>query len=1158
MFLSKIVSPKSIVSRSVNIERDLEDETTLLQYILTEKGADIINRFVSAMMGEKISAWSLTGPYGMGKSSFVNFILALCGPQNTKYYKVSSDKLNAFSFNLKKQYSNALAKLNNGNKGFFRVAATASFESINRTLTKALLKSIMQSTFSGKRKEDVDALTFDIKTFLDNETSDTGQLLQYIKKTGELYGTPIAIVIDEFGKNLEYMAQNAGKGDLYILQALAESKNIFIWVCLHQSFEEYASELSKKQIQEWGKIQGRFEDISFIEPHKQMIQFIRQTLVKINGANKFSDQIKNWAESYFKKFSTIDIIDPDSINFDIIRDCYPLHPLVAYTLPDLCIRFAQNDRTLFAFLCGGSPYALPHYLNHQKIEPKKGELSAFGVAALYDYFLAVTNTISMNRPESKRWFEVNSILDDSRHLPTIERQVLKVIGLLNLLAKPSGIRASRDILAFACYSPMSPDSIHPEKLMSILDDLIGKGLVIYRKYADEYRLWEGSDIDISEAMKEYRAKLKGVAMDEMLEKVSPLSPIIAARHSYKTGTMRYFERRWISVDNLDQKFRCYSEDADGLLLQCFGEISMPTNIPKKTIDGKPIILAYVACEKKLNELIIEASATKSMLAESPELSRDGVARKEARFRAQMAEKKLRKTINLLFSPKNSSMRWYSGQKPSTTSSNRALSAYISSLCDKAYRDCPIIRNELINRNKLSSATARARRELIEAMVTHEARIMLNFEGTGPEVAIYRTMLLATGVHQNIKEGSLQFVMPGKDSTYYPAWTAIDKTIKEEGDREVSLEVIVDILQKPPIGMKYGPIPILICLFLIVNSDTIALYRENSFIPYLTPVEMELMVKRPELFTLKRFAPTGVRSEIFQIYRELLNSTPVVGENQIRNVQMVSVVAPLVNFANNLSDYVKKTKTISQKARSALRVLLAAKDPIPLLFEDLPNAIGCGNFSDTDEVEGKNVAEFHATLRSVILELSQADQVLLETIKESFYDAIESDLPLKILREDLKTQAAPLVNRCANIELKSFLKILNKPTEDHDAWLIALATVVTKKPVDSWNDNDIQIFKTRIHDLIKRFQSLEALVTAELHLPEQDQENSIWQVSMMDSHGNMPNRILRVKKESMEKAQSYLPDLYKKYAQDELKALFVLLSEKMLNADDEQEGSNEKK
>ena len=113
------------------------------------------------------------------------------------------------------------------------------------------------------------------------------------------------------------------------------------------------------------------------------------------------------------------------------------------------------------------------------------------------------------------------------------------------------------------------------------------------------------------------------------------------------------------------------------------------------------------------------------------------------------------------------MRWYSGQKQSTISSNRELSAYISRLCDKAYRDCPIIRNELINRNKLSSATARARRELIEAMVTHEARIMLNFEGTGPEVAIYRTMLLATGVHQNIKEGSLQFVVPGKDSTYYP-------------------------------------------------------------------------------------------------------------------------------------------------------------------------------------------------------------------------------------------------------------------------------------------------------------------------------------------------------------------------------------------------------
>ena len=69
MILSEIVSPNAVVARSVNIERDMGDESTLNQYILTGKGLEIISRLVAGLNGEKISAWSLTGPYGMGKSS---------------------------------------------------------------------------------------------------------------------------------------------------------------------------------------------------------------------------------------------------------------------------------------------------------------------------------------------------------------------------------------------------------------------------------------------------------------------------------------------------------------------------------------------------------------------------------------------------------------------------------------------------------------------------------------------------------------------------------------------------------------------------------------------------------------------------------------------------------------------------------------------------------------------------------------------------------------------------------------------------------------------------------------------------------------------------------------------------------------------------------
>ncbi len=68
------------------------------------------------------------------------------------------------------------------------------------------------------------------------------------------------------GKLLEAAAD--GDGDVYFYQLIAElasrSNGRFIVVgILHQTFQEYAATASKKIRDEWGKVHGRFVDISF-------------------------------------------------------------------------------------------------------------------------------------------------------------------------------------------------------------------------------------------------------------------------------------------------------------------------------------------------------------------------------------------------------------------------------------------------------------------------------------------------------------------------------------------------------------------------------------------------------------------------------------------------------------------------------------------------------------------------------------------------------------------------------------------------------------------------------------------------------------------------------------------------------------------------------
>ena len=90
-----------------------------------------------------------------------------------------------------------------------------------------------------------------------------------IEKNG---GIGLLLVIDELGKFLEYAAHAPAQGDVFVLQTLAELASrsdrtpLFLLTILHQAFEQYANKLAKSQREEWAKVQGRFEDIAFVEP----------------------------------------------------------------------------------------------------------------------------------------------------------------------------------------------------------------------------------------------------------------------------------------------------------------------------------------------------------------------------------------------------------------------------------------------------------------------------------------------------------------------------------------------------------------------------------------------------------------------------------------------------------------------------------------------------------------------------------------------------------------------------------------------------------------------------------------------------------------------------------------------------------------------------
>ncbi|HQE50320.1 MAG TPA: hypothetical protein PKV93_13340, partial [Fervidobacterium sp.] len=510
-----------------------------------------------------------------------------------------------------------------------------------------------------------------------------------------------------------------------------------------------------------------------------------------------------------------------------------------------------------------------------------------------------------------------------------------------------------------------------------------------------------------------------------------------------------------------------------------------------------IIIAYVSSQTTLVELALEVAAARYIFENSPELEHDRVARKEVSYRVNMAEVQFRNYLSQVYSPNSEDILWYSQGQEITINGSKKLSEEISRLCDVYYGECPHIGNEMINYDRLSSAAARARRELVEAMAINEEQECFGLTGYGPEVAIYRSLILAKGLHCKDQD-SWHLVLSREDHRFASLWDKIEQCIVERRENGTSVANILDELRKPPFGMREGVVPIYICLYLLAKADDIAIFQENSYIPYLTKSKIALLVKRPDLFTLKRFVTSGIEQRVFNIYRKLINKVNLKGNVKLRNATMLGVVGPLIKFIEALPLYSRNTREISLEAQRVRSAIINSTEPMQLLFEDIPKAVGIDLNDQYKEANWQE--ELQMRLLKALDELEQAYPRLNQRVRQALLEVFcQSDIVE--LKEIQVKRIKPLVPICSDSELKPILQAFTRTTAHIDDWVKGIAGIVVKKPLDAWNDHDFMPFVANLRDYVDRIDQLEALNTF-----GSNSESDAVLLSVMDANGKLTREI----------------------------------------------------
>lgn len=1054
--------------RSVNLERDLDKPDAVQGYVLTERSVEALRRILSAIGDpDAHRAWTLTGVYGTGKSAFAHYLTALCAPAESRV-AAEAWAIADHAFAADSPEIAAIEAI--PEPGFLRAVAAAQREPLSWTIVRALSRGF-DLFWKKKRKPKfwMDLNEWRFQAEEGNCQVTDQQVLKLIREVVQAVETDVLLVIDELGKNLEFAAHHQGIQDLYLLQQIAELElegdhQVHLLGILHQSFAGYSDRLSTAEQSEWTKIHGRFTDIVLTESPSQMTRLIGQAINRSN-ADPVLHSIHLKAESWFDALN--DVLSEYEISAKVLADAYPLHPLTALVLPMLCVRYAQNDRSLFTFLTSDEPYAFTQFLNSATIQTD--QIPTLKLHQLYDYFVeAVTGLAS--RLNLQRWVEVQGLIQDAKDQSQDVLKVLKTIGVLNLVTSTGKFRAAPELVALAlCDSPT--DEKGRKHWQKVIQSLKQKKLITHRQTQDELRIWQGSDFDVEAAI-QAQIEQSYNPLADLLTAIYPLKPLVAQRHYTTTGNLRYFEQRYLDGRTDLAALTCATQSSDGLIAYWLDTAS-PKMVPPLTADGKPLIIIVAANLELLRTRGEEFQALKKIWKDATELQSDGVAKREVRQRLVEAEQLLNQTVALAFdwSMKQNAC-WIEG-KPIDIESSRSFQATLSDLCDRTYHQGMVLDNELINRRELTSQGAKARRELIEAMLKNADKERLGLEGYGPEVAMYGSVLEATGIHR--QEGDEWGLYPPNiDSGVVTIWQAIEQFCLEAKNRQSSLDLLYQRLEQPPYGFKQGCIPVLLASVLLFHLDDIGIYKEGTFIPVLGAEHFELLVKDPSRFSVKHIEIAGLRSEVFRELEAILKASPAKQHSIRRNLTVLSVVKPLVQFVRKLPSYTIHTKRIGKEAQAIVRALLTTQEPDELLFTALPKACGFMPIKVDEPDDGTSARKFREKLVERLREIHTAYDGLLNDCQALLYNAFGLRSSQNKLRQDLHFRAQYLLGNCSEFSLDRFVRAAVDEEAEDRVWLEALLMIVADKPAESWTDEDLVRFELNLSDLSRRFKNLEAL------------------------------------------------------------------------------------
>lgn len=865
----------------------------------------------------------------------------------------------------------------------------------------------------------------------------------------------IIVFWDEFGRHLENLVEKGRASDLNDVQTLAEwiarqRKTTFhLALFLHQSLSNYASNAPETVRREWRKIEGRFETLQYVDDSAELYELVARLVTSLRSeeARPTPDEISAALEHVSANgvFAVFDSARQESL----LRTAYPLTPAALYLLPRIAGRVSQHERTIFSFVMNTDLSG-----------------SEVGADAVFDFFSDSLRSDSGPGGAYQHWLQAQNSIASTDNEDEIA--VLKTACLLGLGVAGERSRVSKQFLVSAVAGYESAEFAN-----ETVEGLIERKLLMYRRTTDQVALWHGADIDLRGKLEDEKTRIAlGFNLLEFLSEELPPRSWFPLQYNTDFRITRYLSARYLSVAGFESlrdsgSLNGYELGQDGVIFHIIpddGE-ELATDVDGLAGElGERTVVSIPQEQVNIYDAALEVASLRSLQDDVTLTSEDPMVLPELQQMTDDATDYLRRVMNRLVEPGPKGPFWVSQSGKLEAHSPASFRNSLSALMRHIFPATPALNNELIVRHAPSPTLVNARKKLVAAILDSAGQENLALEGFGPQVSMFRTLLLRTGLYRwsgdSWRFASVDEVDQENLRHFWDKWREL-MTAPNDGPKDLS--AFFAYLLEPPIGVRRGVLPIFFASALRAFPSSNTLSKDGEYVSDILPSTIENICKVPEDYEFRVF-------ELNERERRYLKEIDILfrhaSSSSSRETDLFRrCFDALLGWEEHLAPAAWKSRRVTKRADIFRKCLGKFRNPAKLFLDVLPKALefdleetetAIDKIRDAKEGLEAVVHDYYASIEDIIL-----DSLQIGTNKKDLLSIVGQWISL------IPDETVEEISHGVAQGIHARMKI---PYEDSATLIDSLASLVVGKVVSRWDDSTLTSFDRQFRAAITHLET----------------------------------------------------------------------------------------